>query len=99
MSFRAIESLIWTEFFSSEKVLAEVCTERMDPKSRISFKGCHEIWNSSILTPFSPPQAEDFLHARFPLAARRRLLPGNRHNNDTGALSRPALVVLASSPQ
>lgn len=86
--------------FVVSRVCAEVHAETDGSRKRnVSFKGCCEIWNSSFLLFFSP-EAEDFLRVRLPFAARwRLLLPGNRHNNDTGALSHPAFVVFASSPQ
>lgn len=45
---------------------------------------------------FSLQRSKIFLHASLPFAAWwRRLLPGNRHNNDTGALPRLLLLLLS----
>lgn len=75
-------------------------TKMVDPKMNAALKPLPEVWNSLFLPRLFFPRRQDFFHACFPCAARRRLLlPGNRHNNDTGALSRPAFVVFPSSLQ
>lgn len=100
MKFGSIETMTRIDFIFPRKGCCAWAqsANRMDPQKSAFLQRLP--WNMEFFFLDSfPPQAEEFLRARFPLAARRRLLPGNRQNNDTGARRHPAFVVLASSPQ
>lgn len=74
--------------FSVNTCLCRKSTQRWwIPNRNAVFKNLREIWNS-FYSFFFFFKEEGFLHAWLPFAAQwRMLLPGNRHNNDTGALS------------
>lgn len=65
-------------------------------------KSLPEVWNASFcphLFFFFPGGKTSFMRGFHARHDEWLLLPGNRHNNDTGALSRPAFVVFPSSLQ